>query len=138
MAAKAAENLMKRYKGLDIVGTYSPPFGFEKNEAEMGKIERMIKESHPDILIVGLGCPKQELFIYHNKERLGVPVSLGLGASLDFEAGNIKRAPRWMADCGFEWLFRITQDPKRLAKRYLVDDVKIFKMAIKYKGNKDA
>ena len=138
VAATAAENLMKRYKGLDIVGTYSPPFGFEKNEAEMGKIERMIKESHPDILIVGLGCPKQELFIYHNKERLGVPVSLGLGASLDFEAGNIKRAPRWMADCGFEWLFRITQDPKRLAKRYLVDDVKIFKMAIKYKGNKDA
>ena len=60
----------------------------------------MIKESKPDILIVGLGCPKQEKFMYHHCKELGVPISFGLGASLDFEAGNIKRAPRWMADHG--------------------------------------
>ena len=137
VAAKAAENLMKRYKGLNVVGTYSPPYGFEKDETEMAKIEKMIKDVHPHILIVGLGCPKQELFILHNKDRLGVPISLGLGASLDFEAGNIKRAPKWMADHGLEWLFRITQDPKRLAKRYLVNDVKIFRIALKYKGKKN-
>ncbi len=134
VAAKAAENLMKKYEGLNVVGTYSPPFGFENDHEEMSKIEKMIKDGQPHILIVGLGCPKQELFILHNKDRLGVPISLGLGASLDFEAGNIKRAPKWMADHGLEWLFRITQDPKRLAKRYLVDDMKIFRLAIKYKG----
>lgn len=136
VAAKAAENLMKKYPGLDVVGTYSPPYGFEKDKDEMQKITAMIKDVHPHILIVGLGCPKQEKFILHNKEKLGVPISLGLGASLDFEAGNIKRCPRWMADHGLEWLFRITQDPKRLAKRYLVDDVIIFRLAIKYRGER--
>lgn len=136
VAAKAAENLIKKYDGLDVVGTYSPPFGFEKDEAEMAKIEKMITKARPHILIVGLGCPKQELFILHNKDRLNVPISLGLGASLDFEAGNIKRAPKWMADHGLEWLYRITQDPKRLAKRYLVDDRKIFELAVKYSRRK--
>lgn len=136
VAAKAAENLEARYPGLDVCGVYSPPYGFENNEAEMNKITKMIKDAAPQILIVGLGAPKQEKFIYHNRERLGVPVSLGLGASLDFEAGQIKRAPKWMADHGLEWLYRITQDPKRLAKRYLIDDRKIFKLAFKYKKNK--
>lgn len=133
VAAKAAENLMARYRGLDVVGTYSPPFGFEKDEQEMAKIEAMIREASPHILIVGLGCPKQEKFIYNNREKLGVPISLGLGASLDFEAGNIKRAPKWMSNCGLEWLYRITQDPKRMFKRYIVDDIKIVKLAWKYK-----
>lgn len=133
IAAKAADNLMKRYPGLDVVGTYSPPYGFEKDKNEMQKITTMIKDRHPHILIVGLGCPKQENFILHNKDKLSIPISLGLGASFDFEAGNIKRAPRWMSDHGLEWLFRITQDPKRLVKRYLVDDVKIIGLALKYK-----
>ena len=134
VAAKAAENLGNRFRGLQIVGTYSPPFGFEKNHEEMEKIKKMIKEANPEILIVGLGCPKQEKFMYHHSKELDVPVSFGLGASFDFEAGNIKRAPKWMADHGLEWLFRITQDPKRLVKRYLVDDLKIFELAIKYRG----
>ena len=133
VAAKAAENLSKRYKELQVIGTYSPPYGFEKDQTEMEKIKMMIRNANPDILIVGLGCPKQEKFIYYNREELGVPISLGLGASFDFEAGNIKRAPKWMADHGLEWLFRITQDPKRMAKRYLVDDLKIFGLAIKYR-----
>lgn len=134
VAAKAAENLGNRFRGLQVVGTYSPPFGFEKNHEEMEKIKKMIKEANPEILIVGLGCPKQEKFMYHHSKELDVPVSFGLGASFDFEAGNIKRAPKWMADHGLEWLFRITQDPKRLVKRYLVDDLKIFELAIKYRG----
>lgn len=134
VAAKAAENLKKRYPGLQVVGTYSPPFGFEKNIEESTLINNMIKAAKPHILIVALGCPKQEMFILHNREALGVPLSLGLGASLDFEAGNIKRAPKWMADHGLEWLFRITQDPKRLAKRYFVDDMKILRLVIKYKN----
>ncbi len=133
VAAKAADNLKARFPGLEIVGTYSPPFGFEKDEAEIERIVKLVREAKPHILIVGLGCPKQELFIYHYRKALGVPVSLGLGASLDFEAGNVKRAPSWMADHGLEWLYRITQDPKRMAKRYLVNDRIIIRLAIKYK-----
>ena len=136
VAAKAAENLEKRFQGLRVVGTYSPPFGFENDKTEMNRIKQQIRKASPQILIVGLGCPKQELFIFHHKDELGVPLSLGLGASLDFEAGNIKRAPRWMAAHGFEWLYRIFQDPKRLAKRYLIDDRKILKLAIKYKKSR--
>lgn len=133
IAAKAAVNLKKKYPQLKVAGTYSPSYGFEKNESEMHKISKMIKAASPHILIVGLGCPKQELFIFNNRDKLGVPISLGLGASLDFEAGNIKRAPRWMANHGLEWLFRMTQDPQRLIKRYLIDDRKIIKLAFKYK-----
>lgn len=133
VAAKAAENLKKRYSGLQVAGTYSPPYGFEKDALEIKKIAEMIKEAQPQILIVGLGCPKQEKFIWNNRENLNVPVSLGLGASFDFEAGNIKRAPRWMQNCGLEWLFRITQDPKRLFKRYIIDDMKIIKLIFKYR-----
>lgn len=136
VAAKAAKNLMQKYKGLNIVGTYSPPFGFEKDKKELDKIKEQIQKVHPDILIVGLGCPKQEKFMYHHCNELGVPISFGLGASIDFEAGNIKRAPKWMSEHGLEWLYRIIQDPKRLAKRYLVDDMKIFSLAIRYGGKK--
>lgn len=133
VAAKAAENLKKKYNGLKIVGTYSPPYGFEKDEIESEKIIDMVKEANPDILILGLGSPKQEKFIYKYRNRLNIPISLGLGASFDFEAGNIKRAPKWMSNHGLEWLFRITQDPKRMTKRYLVDDRKILSLVVRYR-----
>lgn len=133
VAAKAAENLKKKYNGLEIVGTYSPPYGFEKDEIESEKIIDMVKEAHPDILILGLGCPKQEKFVYHYCKDLGVPISLGLGASLDFEAGNIRRAPKWMSNHGLEWLYRLIKEPKRMFKRYIIDDCKIVKLIIKYK-----
>ena len=137
VAEKVAENMTKRYQGMQVVGTYSPPCGFEKNDEEMKKIIAMVKEVQPHILIDALGCPKQELFILHHREELGVPLSLSLGASVDFEAGNIKRAPRWMANHCLEWLYRITQDPKCLAKRYLLDNMKIIRLAIKYKPSKN-
>lgn len=129
----AAKNLMKKYPGLHVVGTYSPPFGFEKNEQEMNKIKTQIQAVHPDILIVGLGCPKQEKFMYYHCKELGVPISFGLGASIDFEAGNIKRAPKWMSNHGLEWLYRFSKEPKRLFKRYFVDDLKIIQVARKYR-----
>lgn len=133
VADTAAKNLMKKYPGLNVVGTYSPPFGFEKNEQEMNKIKIQIQEVHPDILIVGLGCPKQEKFMYYHCKELGVPISFGLGASIDFEAGNIKRAPKWMSNHGLEWLYRFSKEPKRLFKRYFVDDLKIIQVARKYR-----
>lgn len=133
VADTAAKNLMKKYPGLNVVGTYSPPFGFEKNEQEMNKIKTQIQAVHPDILIVGLGCPKQEKFMYYHCKELGVPISFGLGASIDFEAGNIKRAPKWMSNRGLEWLYRFSKEPKRLFKRYFVDDLKIIQVARKYR-----
>lgn len=133
VADTAAKNLMKKYPGLNVVGTYFPPFGFEKNEQEMIKIKTQIQEVHPDILIVGLGCPKQEKFMYYHCKELGVPISFGLGASIDFEAGNIKRAPKWMSNHGLEWLYRFSKEPKRLFKRYFVDDLKIIQVARKYR-----
>ncbi|MCR5356562.1 MAG: WecB/TagA/CpsF family glycosyltransferase [Lachnospiraceae bacterium] len=133
VAAQAAKNLEKKFPGLQVCDTYSPPKGFENDEAEIEKIIRQIKDAAPQILIMGLGTPKQELFIFNNKDELGVPVSLGLGASLDFEAGRLKRAPRWMSASGLEWFYRVLQDPRRLAKRYLVDDTKILGLIFKYR-----
>lgn len=133
VAEVAAQNLKHKYEGLNIVGTYSPSYGFEKDEDEINKIINIVKNSNTDILAVGLGAPKQEKFIYTYKEKLNIPVSLGIGASIDFEAGNIKRAPKWMQKSGLEWFYRLCKEPKRMYKRYLVDDIKILKLFFKYK-----
>ena len=133
VAEKAAEKLCKRYKGLKVVGVYSPPYGFEKNENEIAKIIDMVKSCKPKILAVGVGAPKQEKFIYKYKEVMNVPISLAVGASIDFEAGNVKRAPLWMQKSGLEWLYRLCKEPKRMFRRYLIDDLKIVKIVIKYR-----
>ena len=133
VAAKAAENLKEKYKGLNVVGTYSPSYGFEKKEHEIQEIIKMINEVKPDILAVGLGAPKQEKFLYNYRKQLNVPISLAIGASIDFEAGNIERAPEWMQHSGLEWFYRLCKEPKRMFKRYLVDDMKIFKLIFLYK-----
>lgn len=134
VAAKAADILKSRFKDLQIVEVYSPPYGFEKDKEETQHIVKMIKKAAPDILILGLGTPKQEKFILDYRHDYNVPISFGLGASFDFIAGNVKRAPKWMADHGLEWIFRITQDPKRMIKRYLIDDLKIISLVFKYKN----
>lgn len=132
VASKAAENLKKKYNGLNIVGTYSPSYGFEKKADEIKEIIKMINETKPDILAVGLGAPKQEKFLYKYKNQLNVPISLAIGASIDFEAGNVKRAPKIMQNIGLEWFYRLCKEPKRMFKRYIIDDFKIFKIFIKY------
>ncbi|MDM0929799.1 WecB/TagA/CpsF family glycosyltransferase [Clostridium perfringens] len=132
VAAKAAKNLKEKYEGLNIVGTYSPSYGFEKKDDEIKMIIEMINETKPDILAVGLGAPKQEKFLYKYKNELNVPISLAIGASIDFEAGNINRAPRWMQNCGLEWFYRLCKEPKRMFKRYIVDDLKILSICRKY------
>ena len=133
VAAKAAINLRSKFIGLNICGTYSPPIGFEKDMDELYKIYNLIKQANPDILAVSLGSPKGEKFIYNHLEEYGVPLSISIGATIDFEAGNVKRAPKWMADNGLEWFFRITQDPKRLVKRYWNDVIKIVPIIRKYR-----
>lgn len=133
VANKAAEKLSKKFKGLEICGTYSPPVGFEKNTEELRQIKMHINTTKPDVLAVSLGSPKGEKFIYAHLKEYSVPLSISIGATIDFEAGNVKRAPKWMANHGLEWLFRITQDPKRLTKRYLNDAIKIIPIMWKYR-----
>lgn len=132
VAAKAAENLKNKYKGLQIAGTYSPPIGFEKDKDEVKSIIDKINVSGADILAVALGSPKGEKFIYRIRDRIEVALSISIGATIDFEAGNVKRAPKWMSNVGLEWLYRITQDPGRLIKRYWNDAVSIVPIMRKY------
>ncbi len=133
IAEQAKNNLEKKIPGVKIVGTYAPPFGFEKDEKELKKINDMITEVHPDLLIACFGCPKQEKWIYNNIEKYDAKVSVCAGATVDFLAGNVKRAPKWMSDHGLEWFYRFLQEPKRLFKRYFIDDIKIIKLAWKYR-----
>lgn len=138
VAAQAAKNLERSYPGLQCVGTYSPPFGFEKDPEEMKKIVTMLKESEADQLFVGMGSPKQDIFIYENMEKYQIPVSYSMGAALDFIGGSVKRAPKWMSDHGLEWFHRLMQNPKRLYKRYFVEDRRIFGYYRKFKKQEKA
>lgn len=133
IADKAAAILCNDYPELKISGVYSPSFGFEKKTSELEMIYSMISEVKPDILAVSLGSPKGEKFIYKNREVLNVPVSMSIGATIDFVAGNVVRAPKWMSKCGLEWLYRTMKEPKRLAKRYWKDAVSIIPILMKYK-----
>lgn len=132
-AERAKTNLEVKYPKINIVGTYAPFLGFEKNQTELDKINKMISEAHPDLLIVCFGCPKQEKWIYENYQKYDAKVSLCAGATVDFLAGNINRAPHWMSEHGLEWFYRFLQEPKRMFKRYFVDDVKIVRLIWKYR-----
>ena len=133
IADKAKLNLEKKFPGIKIVGTYAPPLGFEKDQYELEKINQNISVKQPDILIACFGCPKQEKFVYENYKKYDAKVSICAGATVDFLAGNVKRAPKWMSEHGLEWLYRFFQEPKRLFKRYFIDDVKILKLVWKYR-----
>lgn len=133
VATKAATVLENEYPGICIAGTYSPPYGFEKDEVELKKINSMLLESNADLLFVGMGVPKQDIFIYENMKKYKIPMSFSIGATIDFIAGEQKRAPKWMTNHGLEWLYRLFSDPKRMFKRYIIDDMKIFRLAWKYR-----
>lgn len=133
VAEKAKEKLEGKLTDIRIVGTYSPPIGFENDEEEKEKINSIISYKHPDIVIACFGCPKQEKWVYENYRKYDGTVSICAGATVDFLAGNIKRAPLWMSNHGLEWLYRFTREPKRLFKRYFIDDIKILGLIWKYR-----
>lgn len=112
-----SKQLKLKYPTIHICGTYSPPFR-QLTEEEDQKIIDNINDVSPDCLWVGLGAPKQELWMYHHRGRLKQGVMLGVGAAFDFHAGLLKRAPLWMQKYGLEWLYRLFQEPKRLFRRY--------------------
>ncbi|MBI9099201.1 MAG: WecB/TagA/CpsF family glycosyltransferase [Spirochaetaceae bacterium] len=127
----AAEILTKEIPNLKIVGVDAPPMGFETDIiTEKETLEKMLS-ANPDIVLFALGAPKQEILMHKWKKQGVVQVMLGIGASLDFISGKVKRSPKWMSNMGFEWLYRLSQDPKRLAKRYLIQDIAIVRIFIK-------
>lgn len=134
VAEKAMQGINHKVGRNIIVGAYSPSFGFEKNEAECEEIIQIINSTEATVLAVGVGAPKQEKWIYKYKEFLpNIKLFMAIGATIDFEAGNIKRAPIIYQKLGLEWLYRMTKDPKRLVKRYLVDDLPFFYYILKQK-----
>ena len=122
-AEKAREVAQERFPGCHISGAYCPPQDTFNTPEEQAHIEQMIREAAPDVLLVGLGAPKQEKWILANKARLGVPVSVGVGGTFEMAAGVVRRAPGWMQHSGMEWAFRLAQDPSRLWRRYLCNDL---------------
>lgn len=120
VAAAAAARIRARHPRLRDLGHASPPAGTLEELGAPGLLAR-IRAARPDLLLVAFGCPKQEKWIARHRESLGVPVSIGVGATLDFLAGRVRRAPAWVGRCGLEWCFRLAQEPRRLAGRYARD-----------------
>lgn len=119
---KALEhNLKEKYPGLNIVGMESPPYR-PLTEREDAQVVERINASGADFLWVGLGAPKQEIWMKEHQNKFQA-VMLGVGAGFDFHAGTVKRAPKWMQEHYLEWLYRLMQDPKRLWKRYVVNNI---------------
>lgn len=133
VAEIAAQKMHDKYKNCNIVGTYSPQYGFEKNEQETNKIIEIVNRSKPDFLITGMGSPKTEIFLNEHINDLDIHVAFSIGAAIEFLAGNIERCPEWINKVGLEWFYRFLKEPKRMFKRYFIDDLKIFKIALKYK-----
>jgi N-acetylglucosaminyldiphosphoundecaprenol N-acetyl-beta-D-mannosaminyltransferase len=122
-AAKAAEILTGNLPGLRINGTSSPMISSPPTPAELAPIREELQRLRPDILLVGLGSPKQEQLIQALRPLLPGCWMIGVGISFSFIAGDVQRAPIWMQKTGLEWVHRLAQEPKRLAHRYLVDDI---------------
>lgn len=134
VASKAQEKINSKIGREIVVGAHSPSFGFEKNDKECMEIVEIIKNSEATVLAIGVGAPKQEKWIYEYKNKLpNIKIFLAIGATIDFEAGNIKRSPKWMSALGLEWLYRLSSDPKRLWKRYLVESLPFFWLILQQK-----
>ncbi len=126
---KLRDKLQEKYPNINIVGMYSPPFR-TLTEEEDNEIIKNINNTEADIVWVGLGAPKQEIWMNNHKNKIK-GLMIGVGAGFDYHAGNIKRAPKWMQKCSLEWLYRLLQDPKRLFKRYFRTNAKFIKLVHK-------
>ena len=127
VATKAMERVNKRVGRQIVVGAHSPSYGFEKDERECQELVEMINRSGANVLLVGVGAPKQEKWIMKFRNKMpGVDLFMALGATIDFEAGNIKRAPKIFQKLYLEWFYRFLMEPKRMFKRYFMDDMRFF------------
>ena len=121
VAARAAQQMKTRWPNVETVGVYSPPKGFENDAEESNYILGRIALCQPDIVVVGLGAPKQEVWVHQYHDQFQAKVALCVGATIDFLAGEKRRAPIWMQKSGIEWLHRMCSEPRRLVKRYAKD-----------------
>lgn len=120
MAEKTAAKLVGQFPLLRVAGTACPPIGFTQDPYQLDKTLALVREANPAITFVALGVPLQDYFIESYLRPMGVPVAVGVGGSFEMIAGAVRRAPRWVQYCGFEWLFRWLQEPLRLWNRYFV------------------
>jgi len=127
----AAKVLKQTYPGLIVAGTGCPPLGFERDEIQLQKIAREIRESKPHLLFIGLGAPKQENWIYKHGRKLGVPACIGIGGSFEMVSGFSPRAPKFLRRVGLEWLFRLVIEPKRLWRRYLIGNARFISIVLR-------
>jgi N-acetylglucosaminyldiphosphoundecaprenol N-acetyl-beta-D-mannosaminyltransferase len=127
---RLATALAKRYPGLRVVGTESPPFRPLSPSEDASQVQR-INAASPDVLWVGLGAPKQEFWAANHELDLRVSLILPVGAAFDFYSGRVRRAPTWMQRMGLEWLFRLAADPRRLWRRYLVTNSQFLFLVVK-------
>ncbi|MGB2985228.1 MAG: WecB/TagA/CpsF family glycosyltransferase [Phycisphaerae bacterium] len=130
-ARRAAEIMQARHPQLRVAGTWCPNHGFEKDSRQASRVVDVVHGAQPDILFVGLGSPKQERWIAANSAACGAKLSIGVGISFSFVCGDVVRAPRWMQRAGLEWFHRLCQEPGRLWKRYLVEDLSFFVLVIR-------
>lgn len=127
IAQKAMERINEKVGRKIVVGAHSPSFGFEKNERECEALVDIVNKSGANVLLVGVGAPKQEKWIMKYRNQMpDVDLFMALGATIDFEAGTLKRAPLLWQKLGMEWLYRCLKEPRRLIKRYFVDDMQFF------------
>ncbi len=124
------KKLQEQNPDIQIVGAYAPSFSTQRQQEDQVFIDQ-INQVRPDILWVGLGSPKQDYWMHQHRDILDVPVMIGVGAAFDFLAGIKPRAPQWMQRCGLEWLFRLSCEPRRLWRRYLVGNVRFMWEALK-------
>ncbi len=132
----AAEKLKEKYPGLHCAGAYSPASGFEKNQQERQRIADALNAASPDIVIAGMGSPKTEILLMEEYQKWDARVTFSTGAAIDFFAGKVTRCPRWVNRLGMEWFFRFLMEPKRLFKRYFVDDMAFLPLVFKYRPRK--
>lgn len=121
--ALVEKNLSERYPGVKVVGHYCPPMG-DWSEGINEHMIQAIRESGAQCVWVGLGCPKQERWLYTHREQLPAAVYFGVGAAFNFHAGLVQQAPVWVRSHGLEWLYRLCKEPRRLFKRYLVHNTR--------------
>lgn len=121
VAARAAQHITAQFPAVDVVDTYSPPLGFETDAIENAYIVERVAAARPDLLVIGLGAPKQEKWVRAHRDVLAAKVAICAGATIDFLAGHRRRAPRWLQKLGLEWCYRMLSEPRRLVRRYAVD-----------------
>lgn len=122
VAQQVRSVLQRKHPAVRVVAAVTPPTPFEVGSPADQQAVAELKAASPDVVFVALGAPKQEIWMQRHAADLGGAVSVGVGAAFDILAGRFREAPRWMTRYGFEWLFRLAQEPRRLARRYLIDD----------------